>query len=61
MNSSIFLSKLIVSQCVSLMIKSFEKEVRLHNQLAELVADRYGYLATRDLNVCVTAFFKMAS
>lgn len=36
-------------------------KVRLHNQLAELVADRYGYLATRDLNVCVTAFFKMAS
>ena len=30
-------------------------------ELAELVADRYGYIATEDLGVCVTAFFKMAS
>ena len=36
-------------------------KIRLHEQLAELVADRYGYLATKNLNVCVTAFFKMAS
>ena len=36
-------------------------KIRLHEQLAELVADRYGYLATNNLNVCVTAFFKMAS
>lgn len=36
-------------------------KIRLHEQLAELVADRYGFLATNDMNVCVTAFFKMAS
>lgn len=36
-------------------------KIRLHEQLAELVADRYGYLAADNLNVCVTAFFKMAS
>lgn len=36
-------------------------KIRLHDQLAELVADRYGYMATDDLGVCVTAFFKMAS
>lgn len=36
-------------------------KIRLHDQLAELVADRYGYIATEDLGVCVTAFFKMAS
>lgn len=36
-------------------------KLRLYNQLAELVADRYGYLATMDLSVCVTAFFKLAS
>jgi len=40
---------------------SLQYKIRLHDQLAELVADRYGYLATNDLNVCVTAFFKMAS
>ena len=36
-------------------------KIRLHEQLAELVADRYGYMATDNLDVCVTAFFKMAS
>jgi len=36
-------------------------KIRLHEQLAELVADRYGYIATEDLGVCVTAFFKLAS
>ena len=36
-------------------------KIRLHEQLAELVADRYGYIATEDLGVCVTAFSKMAS
>lgn len=40
---------------------SLQYKIRLHEQLAELVADRYGYLATGNLNVCVTAFFKMAS
>ena len=36
-------------------------KIRLHNPLAGLVADRYGYLATENLEACVTAFFKMAS
>lgn len=36
-------------------------KIRLHSQLAELVADRYGYIATENLESCVTAFFKMAS
>lgn len=36
-------------------------KIRLHDQLAELVADRYGYMAIENLGVCVTAFFKMAS
>lgn len=40
---------------------TLQYKIRLHEQLAELVADRYGYLATNDLGVCVTAFFKMAS
>ncbi len=40
---------------------TLQYKIRLHSQLAELVADRYGYLATEDLGVCVTAFFKMAS
>ena len=40
---------------------TLQYKIRLHEQLAELVADRYGYMATRDLGVCVTAFFKMAS
>ena len=40
---------------------SLQYKIRLHDQLAELVADRYGFMATNDLDVCVTAFFKMAS
>ena len=40
---------------------SLQYKIRLHEQLAELVADRYGYIAAEDLGVCVTAFFKMAS
>lgn len=40
---------------------SLHYKIRLHEQLAELVADRYGFLAVKDLNVCVTAFFKLAS
>ena len=40
---------------------SLQYKIRLHDQLAELVADRYGYLANGNLNACVTAFFKMAS
>lgn len=40
---------------------TLQYKIRLHEQLAELVADRYGYLATENLDVCVTAFFKLAS
>lgn len=36
-------------------------KIKLHSQLAELVADRYGFLATDNLEACVTAFFKLAS
>lgn len=36
-------------------------KVRLEAQLAELVADRYGYLAVGKLAPCVSAFYKMAS
>jgi Zn-dependent protease with chaperone function len=38
-----------------------QHKVRLRNQLAELVADRYGYIAVENLDACVVAFFKMAS
>jgi Zn-dependent protease with chaperone function/uncharacterized tellurite resistance protein B-like protein len=40
---------------------TLQYKIRLHEQLAELVADRYGYIATENLDVCVTAFFKLAS
>ncbi len=40
---------------------SLQYKIRLHEQLAELVADRYGFIATESLDVCVTAFFKLAS
>ena len=36
-------------------------KIHLHDNLAELVADRYGYIACGNLDACVTAFFKMAS
>ena len=36
-------------------------KVRLFDQLAELVADRFGYIACGSLDACVTAFFKMES
>lgn len=36
-------------------------KVRLWQQVSELVADRYGYLAIPDLKVCVSSFFKMTS
>lgn len=36
-------------------------KIRLHDQLAELVADRYGFLANGNRDACVSAFFKMAS
>lgn len=40
---------------------ALQYKIRLHSQLAELVADRYGFMATGNLEACVTAFFKMAS
>ncbi len=40
---------------------TLQYKIRLHEQLAELVADRYGYLATGNFDACVTAFFKLAS
>lgn len=40
---------------------TFQYKIRLHDQLAELVADRYGFLANGNLNACVTAFYKMSS
>ncbi len=40
---------------------TLQYKIRLHEQLAELVADRYGYLATENFDACVTAFFKLAS
>lgn len=40
---------------------SLQYKIRLHDQLAELVADRYGYLATDNINACITAFYKMNS
>jgi hypothetical protein len=38
-----------------------KKRVELYNQIAELSADRYGYMANENLDACVTAIFKMAS
>jgi Zn-dependent protease with chaperone function/uncharacterized tellurite resistance protein B-like protein len=40
---------------------TLQYKIRLHDQLAELVADRYGYLANGNLNACVTSFYKMSS
>jgi Zn-dependent protease with chaperone function len=40
---------------------TLQHKIRLHDQLAELVADRYGFLANGNLNACVTAFYKMSS
>ena len=37
------------------------KRVQLYHQLAELSADRYGYMANENLEACVTAVFKIAS
>lgn len=45
----------------SVMPIALQHKVRLWEQLSELVADRYGYLAVEDLGVCVSAFYKMAS
>ena len=40
---------------------ALQYKIHLHDNLAELVADRYGYIACGNLEACVTAFFKMAS
>lgn len=40
---------------------ALQYKIRLWNQLSELVADRYGYMAIPDIGVCVSAFFKMSS
>ena len=41
---------------------TLQYKIRLHDQLAELVADRYGYIAAAgNLAACITAFYKMAS
>lgn len=37
------------------------KRLQFYNQLAELGADRYGFMANENLEACVTAIFKMAS
>lgn len=40
---------------------TLQYKIRLWQQLSELVADRYGYMAIPDMGVCVSAFFKMSS
>ena len=36
-------------------------KIRLWEQLSELTADRYGYMAVENLEACLSAFFKMTS
>ncbi|MBR5104038.1 MAG: M48 family metalloprotease [Bacteroidales bacterium] len=36
-------------------------KIRLWEQLSELTADRYGYMAVESLGACLSAFFKMTS
>lgn len=38
-----------------------KKRVQLYDQIAELSADRYGYLANENLEACVTAVYKLSS
>lgn len=40
---------------------TLQYKIRLWQQLSELVADRFGYMAMPNLNVCISAFFKMSS
>ena len=40
---------------------TLQYKIRLWQQLSELVADRFGYMAIPNLNVCISAFFKMSS
>lgn len=44
-------------RCPDFLLKRF----KLFKQLAELSADRYGYMANENLEACVTAIFKTAS
>lgn len=44
-----------------LMPVGLQHKVRLWSQLAELEADRYGYMACGSLEACVSAFYKMSS
>jgi len=39
----------------------FQNRLALWDKLAELSADRYGYIASPDLGKCISAFFKLAS
>lgn len=36
-------------------------KIRLWQQLSELVADRFGFIAMPKMNACISAFFKMSS
>lgn len=40
---------------------TLQYKIRLWQQLSELVADRFGFMAMPNLNVCISAFFKMSS
>lgn len=40
---------------------TLQYKIRLWQQLSELVADRFGFLAMPDISVCISAFFKMSS
>lgn len=46
-----------LDSCPEYLIKRFD----LYKQVAELSADRYGYMACENLETCVRAIFKMAS
>lgn len=38
-----------------------QHKIRLWNQLCELIADRYGFIACGELDACISAFYKMMS
>ena len=46
-----------LDNCPEFLIKRYD----LYKQVAELSADRYGYMACENLDTCVKAIFKMAS
>lgn len=45
----------------ALMPLALKYKIQLWSQLAELEADRYGYLACKNLDQCVSAFFKLTT